>query len=172
MRVFSATLATETNTFAPMPTGLSSFKERGYYKAGQHPDHMSFFAGPLWAARLRGKAQGWTLLEGVVAAAQPSGSTTAYANPEGIFVRSGPASIRALPAPPDLAVDKLSWLPDESALIASGLLTRTNRYGIWRISASGEPPRLLREQARRLSLRARAARDARARSPCAPSARR
>jgi microcystin degradation protein MlrC len=76
MRVFSATLATETNTFAPMPTGLSSFKERGYYKAGQHPDHMSFFAGPLWAARLRGKPQGWTLLEGVVAAAQPSGTTT------------------------------------------------------------------------------------------------
>ena len=76
MRVFSATLATETNTFAPMPTGLSSFKERGYYKAGQHPDHMSFFAGPLWAARLRGRPQGWTLLEGVVAAAQPSGITT------------------------------------------------------------------------------------------------
>ncbi len=76
MRVFSATLATETNTFAPMPTGLAGFKERGYYKAGQHPDHMSFFAGPLWAARLRGKAQGWTLLEGVVAAAQPSGTTT------------------------------------------------------------------------------------------------
>ena len=79
MRVFSATLATETNTFAPMPTGLSSFQERGYYKAGQHPDHMSFFAGPLWAARLRGKAQGWTLLEGVVAAAQPSGITTCAA---------------------------------------------------------------------------------------------
>ncbi len=76
MRVFSATLATETNTFAPMPTGLASFQERGYYKAGQHPDHMSFFAGPLWAARLRGKPAGWTLLEGVVAAAQPSGTTT------------------------------------------------------------------------------------------------
>ena len=59
MRVFSGTLATETNTFAPMPTGLSSFHERGYFKAGQHPDHMSFFAGPLWAARLRGKALGW-----------------------------------------------------------------------------------------------------------------
>jgi microcystin degradation protein MlrC len=37
---------------------------------------MTFFAGPLWAARLRGKPQGWTLLEGVVAAAQPSGTTT------------------------------------------------------------------------------------------------
>jgi microcystin degradation protein MlrC len=76
MRVFSAALATETNTFAPMPTGLASFRERGYYKAGEHPDHMSFFAGPLWAARLRGKALGWTLLEGMVAAAQPSGTTT------------------------------------------------------------------------------------------------
>jgi microcystin degradation protein MlrC len=76
MRVFSATLATETNTFAPMPTGLAGFQERGYYKAGTHPDHMSFFAGPLWAARLRGQPLGWTLLEGVVAAAQPSGTTT------------------------------------------------------------------------------------------------
>jgi microcystin degradation protein MlrC len=76
MRVFSATLATETNTFAPMPTGLAAFRERGYFKAGQHPDHMSFFAGPLWAARLRGKALGWDLVEGMVAAAQPGGTTT------------------------------------------------------------------------------------------------
>ena len=76
MRVFSATLATETNTFAPMPTGMSSFRERGYCKAGEHPDHMSFFAGPLWAARQRGKPLGWTLIEGMVAGAQPSGTTT------------------------------------------------------------------------------------------------
>ncbi len=79
MRVFSGTLATETNTFAPMPTGLSSFRDRGYYKAGQHPDHMSFFAGPLWAARLRGREKGWTLIEGMVAGAQPSGTTTRHA---------------------------------------------------------------------------------------------
>jgi microcystin degradation protein MlrC len=76
MRVFSATLATETNTFAPMPTGMATFRERGYWKAGEHPDHMSFFAGPLWAARLRGKPLGWTLIEGMVAGAQPSGTTT------------------------------------------------------------------------------------------------
>jgi len=37
---------------------------------------MSFFAGPLWAARLRGKPAGWTLIEGMVAGAQPSGTTT------------------------------------------------------------------------------------------------
>jgi microcystin degradation protein MlrC len=76
MRVFSATLSTETNTFAPMPTGMATFRERGYWKAGEHPDHMSFFAGPLWAARLRGEPLGWTLIEGMVAGAQPSGTTT------------------------------------------------------------------------------------------------
>ena len=76
MRVFSGSLATETNTFAPMPTGLATFHERGYWKAGQHPDHLSFFAGPLWAARLRGKGLSWTLIEGMVAGAQPSGTTT------------------------------------------------------------------------------------------------
>ena len=79
MRVFSGSLATETNTFAPMPTGLASFRARGYYPAGQHPDHMTLFSGPLWAARQRGKDKGWTLIEGVVAAAQPSGTTTRHA---------------------------------------------------------------------------------------------
>ncbi len=79
MRVFSASLATETNTFGPMPTGLSSFRDRGYFPAGQHPDQMTFFSGPLWAARLRGAEQGWELVEGMVAGAQPSGITTRHA---------------------------------------------------------------------------------------------
>jgi len=76
MRVFSASLATETNTFAPMPTGLASFRERGYYPAGQHPEQPSLFAGPLIAARQRGRPLGWELIEGMVAFAQPSGITT------------------------------------------------------------------------------------------------
>ncbi|MEQ1806299.1 MAG: M81 family metallopeptidase [Burkholderiaceae bacterium] len=76
MRIFSASFATETNTFAPMPTGMASFKERGYFAAGEHPEQMQFFAAPLWAARLRGAARGWTLIEGMVAAAQPSGVVT------------------------------------------------------------------------------------------------
>lgn len=79
MRVFSGSLATETNTFGPMPTGLSSFKDRGYFPAGQHPDQMTFFSGPLWAARLRGADKGWELVEGMVAGAQPSGTTTRHA---------------------------------------------------------------------------------------------
>ncbi|QOT78218.1 M81 family metallopeptidase [Cupriavidus basilensis] len=79
MRVFSASLATETNTFGPMPTGLASFRDRGYFPAGQHPEQMTFFSGPLWAARLRGKERGWQLSEGMVAGAQPSGTTTRHA---------------------------------------------------------------------------------------------
>ncbi len=79
MRVFSGSLATETNTFGPMPTGLASFKDRGYFPAGQHPEQMTFFSGPLWAARLRGKERGWDLVEGMVAGAQPSGTTTRHA---------------------------------------------------------------------------------------------
>jgi microcystin degradation protein MlrC len=76
MRVFSGAIATETNTFGPMPTGLASFRDRGYYQAGEHPDRPTQFSGPLWAARLRGKELGWELFEGVVAGAQPSGITT------------------------------------------------------------------------------------------------
>ncbi|MGJ7562945.1 M81 family metallopeptidase [Variovorax sp. GB1R11] len=79
MRVFSASLATETNTFGPMPTGIASFKDRGYFPAGQHPDALTIYSGPLWAARIRGKEKGWTLLEGMVAGAQPSGITTRHA---------------------------------------------------------------------------------------------
>ncbi len=76
MRVFSASLATETNTFGPMPTGLASFHDRGYFRAGQHPKELTFFSGPLCAAREVAAKKGWTLIEGMVAGAQPSGTTT------------------------------------------------------------------------------------------------
>lgn len=76
MRVFSAALATETNTFAPMPTGIDTFHERAFYPAGQHPNAMQMHGGPLWAARQVGPARGWTLIEGLVAAAVPNGVVT------------------------------------------------------------------------------------------------
>jgi microcystin degradation protein MlrC len=76
MRVFTGSLATETNTFAPMPTGLAAFKERRYFPAGRHPAEMSSFGGPLWAARQHAEAYGWTLIEGMVASAQPGGTVT------------------------------------------------------------------------------------------------
>ncbi|WP_442593577.1 M81 family metallopeptidase [Parapusillimonas sp. JC17] len=79
MRIFTASLSTETNTFSPIPTGIDSFKDRGYYPAGQHPDNMLQFSGPLWAARQRAKEHGWTVIEGAVAGAVPAGLTTRYA---------------------------------------------------------------------------------------------
>ncbi len=80
MRVFSAVLATETNTFSPIPTGLTAFVEGGdYYPAGQHPDHMTLYGGQLWAARERGHREGWTLFEGLSASAEPGGTTTRHA---------------------------------------------------------------------------------------------
>ncbi len=79
MRVFSGALATETNTFGPMPTSIASFRDRGYFPAGRHPNHLLYFSGPLWAARQRGAPNGWDLVEGMVAGAQPSGTTTRHA---------------------------------------------------------------------------------------------
>lgn len=79
MKIFSGSLATETNTFGPMPTSLNSFIEQGYYPAGTHPEEMTFFSGPMSAARLRCKEHSWFLIEGLVATAQPSGKTTRVA---------------------------------------------------------------------------------------------
>lgn len=76
MRVFCATLATETNTFSPIPTGLDSFKKGILYPAGTHPPEMTFFAGPLHAARMRAADLGLDVVQGLVAAAHPSGTVT------------------------------------------------------------------------------------------------
>ena len=76
MKVFTATLATETNTFASMPTGMQAYRDFAYFPAGTHPREMSLFAGPLWAARQLAPQRGWQLAEGLVAAAQPAGPTT------------------------------------------------------------------------------------------------
>jgi len=76
MRLFCATLATETNTFSPIPTGLDSFKHGIYHPAGTHPPEMTHFAGPLHAARMRAGDLGLEVIQGLVAAAQPSGTVT------------------------------------------------------------------------------------------------
>ena len=51
MRVFAGSLATETNTFSPLPTGLDAYREGGLFPAGTHPPEPQFFSGPLIAAR-------------------------------------------------------------------------------------------------------------------------
>jgi microcystin degradation protein MlrC len=81
MRLFAASLATETNTFSPIPTDRSSFR---HYPPGQHPDGPTHTTAPLWVARRRAKEDGFTLVEG----------SCFWANPSGLLSRAGYESMR------------------------------------------------------------------------------
>ncbi len=74
MRIFAASLATETNTFSPIPTSRASFEDAFYAPAGQHPDEPKLCTAPLLIARRRAKAEGFTLIEGSSFWAEPSGT--------------------------------------------------------------------------------------------------
>jgi microcystin degradation protein MlrC len=73
IRLFTATLGTETNTFSPLPTGMENFAETMLWRPGSHPDFATEATGPLWAARERAATDGWIVLEGTCAFAQPAG---------------------------------------------------------------------------------------------------
>jgi microcystin degradation protein MlrC len=76
MRLFAATIATETNTFSPMPTSLDGYKEGVFLRPGEHPDDTPLMCtAPLWVARRRAKEEGFTLVEGSCFAASPAGTT-------------------------------------------------------------------------------------------------
>ena len=76
MRLFSATLATESNTFSPMPTSLAAFREGVFLRPGEHPDDAPrMCTAPLFVARRRAAAEGFTLIEGSCFAASPAGTT-------------------------------------------------------------------------------------------------
>jgi microcystin degradation protein MlrC len=76
MRIFSATIATETNTFSPLPTSLAAYREGVYLRPGEHPEAAPLMCtAPLWVARRRAAAEGFTLIEGSCFAASPAGTT-------------------------------------------------------------------------------------------------
>ena len=76
MRLFTATLATETNTFSPMPTSLDSYREGMFYRPGEHPtDAPRMCTAPLFVGRARAKKEGFELIEGSCFAASPAGTT-------------------------------------------------------------------------------------------------
>jgi microcystin degradation protein MlrC len=76
MRLFAATIATETNTFSPLPTSLDAYKEGVFLRPGEHPDDTPLMCTPpLWVARKRAAAEGFTLIEGSCFAASPAGTT-------------------------------------------------------------------------------------------------
>lgn len=75
MRLFSATIATETNTFSPLPTSLDAFRESVWLRPGEHPDDAPrMCTAPLFVARKRAKQEGYTLIEGSCFAASPAGT--------------------------------------------------------------------------------------------------
>jgi microcystin degradation protein MlrC len=76
MRLFSATIATETNTFSPLPTSIEAYREGVFLRPGEHPDATALMCtAPLWVARRRAAAEGFTLVEGSCFAASPAGTT-------------------------------------------------------------------------------------------------
>lgn len=74
MRVFAASFATETNTFSPIPTSRANFEESFFAPPGTHPDRPTLCSAPIWVARRRAKAEGFTLIEGTAAWSEPSGT--------------------------------------------------------------------------------------------------
>ena len=75
MKLFTASLATETNTFAPVPTGTRSFEECYLSRDGNHHEPLNMFAVPLVTWRRRAGERGWRVAESLCAFAQPSGTT-------------------------------------------------------------------------------------------------
>lgn len=74
MRIFTASLATETNTFSPMYTDVHSFYQSFYAPPGQHPATPTLCSAPLVACREYALAHSdITLIEGSCAWAEPGG---------------------------------------------------------------------------------------------------
>jgi microcystin degradation protein MlrC len=74
MRIFTATLGTETNTFSPLPTGRQTFAETLLLReASRNTTH--FAAVPVATWRRLGEADGHTIVESLSAFAQPAGVT-------------------------------------------------------------------------------------------------
>lgn len=75
MKIFTATLWCETNTFSPIKTDMDSFRNAGLYRPGEHPDEAFETTAPLWACRQRVQKSGWNVVEGTCATANPGGIT-------------------------------------------------------------------------------------------------
>ncbi len=76
MRIFTCTLATETNTFSPLPTSMAAYREGVFLRPGAHPIETPLMCtAPLWVARQRAASDGFTLIEGSCFAASPAGYT-------------------------------------------------------------------------------------------------
>src|SRR5690606_32262035 len=80
MRIFIATLGTETNTFASFPTGLDNFRN-GFWNEGDiGPIPGSPWARPAQTWLNRAEALGWEVVQSLFAFAEPAGPTVRSAH--------------------------------------------------------------------------------------------
>ncbi|MCJ8141266.1 M81 family metallopeptidase [Falsirhodobacter halotolerans] len=73
MRIFTAAMATETNTFSPIVIDKRAFEASLYAPPGTHPDTPTLCTAPITVGRRVCAARGWTLIEGTAAWADPAG---------------------------------------------------------------------------------------------------
>lgn len=79
MRVFCASIATETNTFSPLRVGFSDFEQSFYAPPGEHPETPTLCSAVFPALRRRARAGEIELIEGTAAWAEPGGLVNAAA---------------------------------------------------------------------------------------------
>jgi microcystin degradation protein MlrC len=75
MKLFTALLGTETNTFSPFATGFHNFEQTLLVRHGDHGDAPTMFSIPLVVWRRRGQERGWQVVESLAAFATPAGAT-------------------------------------------------------------------------------------------------
>jgi microcystin degradation protein MlrC len=80
LRIFTAALATETNTFSPICVDRRAFEASLYAPPGEHPETPTLCSAPITVGRQVCAENGWTLIEGTATWADPAGlvSRTTY----------------------------------------------------------------------------------------------
>ncbi|WP_075217543.1 M81 family metallopeptidase [Mongoliimonas terrestris] len=74
MRIFTASLATETNTFSPVPTDRASFEMAFYAPPGAHPETPTLCSSPVLVLRRRARTRAdLIVIEGTATWAEPGG---------------------------------------------------------------------------------------------------
>lgn len=73
MRVYCASIATETNTFSPLRTDFVDFAESFYAPPGKHPETPTLCSAVFPALRRHARAGEITLIEGTATWAEPGG---------------------------------------------------------------------------------------------------
>jgi len=73
LKIFTAVLATETNTFSPISIDKRAFEASLYALPGEHPETPTLCSAPLTVGRKVAGEKNWELIEGTAAWADPAG---------------------------------------------------------------------------------------------------